>query len=112
MEPCILTNVKKVLGVSGDYTVFDEDIIMHTNAAFAVLHQLGVGPTGGFHIEDYSNLWLDYDVQGPSLNLVKTYVFLRVRLIFDPPATSYLITAMNAQAEEFEWRLTALKETP
>lgn len=110
MESSILTSTKKILGIAKTYTAFDLDIITHINAAFSVLSQLGVGPAEGFMIEDDTSIWEDYDVPQNWLNLVRTYVFLKVRLTFDPPGTSYLIEAMNKQIDEYEWRLNTFRE--
>jgi hypothetical protein len=111
MEQSILTSTKKILGISEDYTVFDLDIITHINTAFSTLTQLGVGPTAGFMIDDASAVWGDFigisDLQN---NSVKSYVFLRVRQLFDPPSTSYLIAAVDKQIQELEWRLNVHRE--
>lgn len=111
MEQSILTSTKKILGLAVDYTAFDLDIITHINAAFSTLTQLGVGPADGFMIEDASAEWYDYIENDPQLNTIKSYVFLKVRQLFDPPATSYLITAMEKQIQEFEWRLNVNRES-
>jgi hypothetical protein len=110
MEESILTSTKKILGLSQDYTVFDLDIITHINAAFSILDQLGVGPEGGFAIEDESVSWTDFQVPSNQLQLVKTYIFLKVRILFDPPATSFLIQAATDQIKEYEWRLNVFRE--
>lgn len=110
METSILTNVKKVLGIAESYTAFDEDILMHINAAFSVLNQLGVGPIDGFMIEDAGTEWEEFVVPPNQLHLVKTYIFLKVRLLFDPPTTSYLIDAATNQIKEYEWRLNTFRE--
>jgi len=110
MEPSILTSTKKVLGIAETYTVFDMDIITFINTAFSILNQLGVGPVDGFFIEDESAEWEDFDVPANQLNLVRTYVFLKVRMLFDPPATSFLISAMTDQLKEYEWRLNIFRE--
>ena len=108
----ILDSVKKTLGVDPSLTVFDADIIMHINTAFATLTQIGVGPSTGFANVDDSATWDEFILNGdPTYNSVKTYVFLRVRLLFDPPATSYLINAYEKQVEELEWRLNVRRET-
>jgi hypothetical protein len=110
MEQSILTSTKKILGVTEDYTVFDLDIITHINSAFSTLTQLGVGPAGGFVIEDEDAEWEDFigsDLQNHS---IKSYVYLKVRMLFDPPTTSYLITAMEKQISELEWRLNTHRE--
>lgn len=111
MEQSILTSTKKVLGIAEDYTVFDEDIIMHINTAFSTLTQLGVGPVEGFMIEDATAEWDDFITDGDiQYNSVRSYVFLRVSMLFDPPQTSYLITAKEKQIEELEWRLNVHRE--
>lgn len=109
METSILISTKKVLGIAAEYTAFDHDIITHINTAFSILTQLGVGPTGGFAIEDDSAVWSDF-VTDEEYNLIKSYVYLRVRLLFDPPTTSYLISAYEKQIQEFEWRLNVYRE--
>jgi len=110
MEESILKSTKKILNLADDYTPFDLDIITHINAAFSVLDQLGVGPEGGFSIVDDTTLWSEYPIPANQLQLVKTYVYLKVRLVFDPPATSFLIEAMNKQIAEYEWRLNVFRE--
>lgn len=107
----ILNDTKKVLGLEADYDAFDLDILMHINSVFTVLEQLGIGPAGGFAIEDATAEWDAFLAGDPRLNSVKTFVFLRVRLLFDPPSTSYLITASEKQAEELAWRLSTYRET-
>lgn len=111
METSILVGTKKILGLAEDYTAFDHDVITHINTAFSTLTQLGVGPAEGFMIDDDTAEWIDFisdsDLQ---YNSVKTYVYLRVRMLFDPPATSFVITAMNEQIKELEWRLNVHRE--
>ena len=111
MEQSILTSTKKILGIAADYTAFDLDVITHINAAFSTLNQLGVGPAEGFLIEDESMKWEDYIDNEIQLNTIKSYVFLKVRQLFDPPTTSYLITAVEKQIAEFEWRLNVNRES-
>lgn len=111
MEESILTSTKKILGIAESYTAFDLDIITHINAAFSILSQLGIGSADGFMIEDDSADWIDFeDVLQSQLNMVRTYVFLKVRMLFDPPTTSFLIEAMNKQIDEYEWRLNMSRE--
>lgn len=110
METSILTSTKNVLGIAEDYTVFDLDIITHINTAFTTLTQLGVGPVNGFMIDDESAVWDDFIDDDDQYNSVKTYVYLRVRMLFDPPQTSYLISAMERQIEQLEWRLNVHRE--
>lgn len=110
MSTSILTSTKKVLGIEADYTAFDVDIITHINSVFSTLHQLGIGPAEGFSIEDDIPTWFDLLGDDPRFNSVKTYVYLKVRLVFDPPGTSYLINALEKQTEELEWRLNVARE--
>jgi hypothetical protein len=111
MEPSILNSVKKVLGIAAEYLAFDQDIMMHINTALATLTQLGVGPATGFTVDDVSDDWSDFvDPTDHQYNAVKSYVFLRVRMLFDPPQTSYLINAQNDQIKELEWRLNVHRE--
>lgn len=101
----ILTSIKKLLGISEDDTAFDTDIIMHINSVFMILWQLGVGPSKGFIIEDETAEWSDFIEDGSNLELVKSYVYLKVKLLFDPPTSSFVMESMNRQIAEFEWRL-------
>lgn len=106
----ILTSTKKILGIDETYTEFDVDILMHINSVFATLNQLGIGPSIGFAIMDDTPTWDAFLGTDPRLNSVKIYMYLRVRLLFDPPSTSYLITALNEQVRELEWRLNVYRE--
>lgn len=110
MTDSILTSTKKVLGLEEGYTVFDPDILLHINSVFATLSQLGVGPPEGFAIEDKTALWSEFLGDDKRLNSVKTYVHLRVRLLFDPPSTSFAIESMREQLKEIEWRLNVTRE--
>lgn len=110
MEQSILKSTKKILGVDASYSAFDLDIITHINTAFSTLNELGIGPELGFMIEDDEALWSDFLGDDPRFNAVKTYVFLRVRVLFDPPTTGYLVTAMKEQIQELEWRLNRQRE--
>lgn len=110
MTDSILDTTKKILGLESDYTAFDLDIITHINTVFADLNQLGIGPEAGFEIEDSDAEWVDFLQGNPVQNQVKTYVYLRVRLLFDPPTTSYLIDALTAQLRALEWRLSVQRE--
>jgi hypothetical protein len=110
MEESILKSTKKILGLADTYTPFDLDIITHINAAFSILCQLGVGPEGGFWIEDETTQWNEYLVPFDQLHLVKTYVYLKTRVLFDPPGTSFLLSAANDQIKEYEWRLNVFRE--
>lgn len=111
MEPSILKSVKKVLGLDADYTAFDLDVMMHINSVFTILQQLGIGPDTGFAIEDDTATWDTFLGPDPLLNSVRSYVCLRVRMIFDPPQTSFHIDAIKQQIQELEWRLNVQRES-
>jgi hypothetical protein len=112
MEQSILKSTKNVLGLAADYTVFDLAVITHINSAFSTLTQLGVGPIEGFMIEDDKAVWDDFIIltDDPSYNSVKSYIYLKTRLLFDPPTTSFHLEAMDRQIQEMEWRLNANRE--
>lgn len=112
MEQSILNSTKKILNVNPDDDSFDLDIITHINSAFSVLHQLGIGPPDGFFIEDDTETWADFLPAGPTpmIKEVQTCVYLRVRLLFDPPQTSYAIAALERQIGEHEWRVNVMRE--
>lgn len=111
MDNSILDTTKKILGLDSNYHAFDSDVIIHINATFSTLQQLGVGPDEGFEIEDSEVGWDDYPVDLVTLNLVKSFMYLKVRMLFDPPTTSYLLDAAQRQIDEFTWRLCAVKES-
>lgn len=100
-----------MLGIAEEYTHFDADITMHINSVFMTLTQLGVGPAEGFSIKDDSAIWADFMPDSPVFESVKTYVFMRVKLIFDPPLTQAVIASMERQIDEFEWRLNVSAES-
>lgn len=101
----ILTSIKKLLGITEEDESFDTDVIIDINSAFMVLHQLGVGPSEGFMISDAMSTWDEFLPYGRQLELVKTYVYMKVKLMFDPPASSVIMEAFQRQISEFEWRL-------
>ena len=103
----ILTSIKKMLGPTEEYDHFDTDIIMHINTVFMVLAQLGVGPDRGFRIRDSSAVWSDFLTDDETqLEGVKSYMYMKVKLIFDPPSSSALLDSLNRSIAELEWRLT------
>lgn len=106
----ILKDTKHVLGLGADYTPFDQDVILHVNSIFSVLHQLGVGTDEPFYIQDDTSTWASFVQGSDQINMVKTYMYLRVRLLFDPPTTSFAIKAMEDQIREFEFRLNVVRE--
>lgn len=102
----ILTSIKKLLGITEEYEHFDPDIIMHINTVMVILTQLGVGDENSFSIEDKTTTWNDYLGDDPRLNLVKSYIQLKVRLLFDPPQSSVVREAINNMISELEFRIS------
>ena len=111
MYESILTSIKKLIGIPEDYTHYDADIIMHINSVFMILNQLGVGPSDGFGITDKTALWSDFISDNKKLEGVKSYVYMKVRLLFDPPTTSSVMECMNRMINEMEWRLNSEAES-
>lgn len=101
----ILTSIKKVLGIAEEYEHFDPDLIMHINSVFSILTQLGVGPDTGFSIVDKSATWNDFSLDLSKIEMVKSYICMRVRLLFDPPMTASVMESIDRQIKELEWRL-------
>lgn len=109
----ILTSIKKLLGIAESYKQFDTDIIIHINSALMVLNQLGVGPSQGFGIKDETNTWSEFIPEDRyDMESIKSYVYMKVRLLFDPPASSAAITSMEKLISEFEFRINVAAETP
>lgn len=107
----ILTSIKKMLGITEEYEQFDADLIMHINSVFSILTQLGVGPSEGFSIKDKTDVWSDFIPNDPKLESVKSYIYMKVKLLFDPPLSSTVMESMNRMISEFEWRLNVQAET-
>lgn len=114
MDESILTSIKKLLGIADDYDYFDQDIIMHINAALMVLTQLGIGPSEGFLVKDSIDTWGDFlENRGVGntaddityLGALQSYVYMKVKLMFDPPQNSFTVDSMTKLVNELEWRL-------
>lgn len=114
MENSILKSTKKMLGLAEDYTAFDHDVVVHINSVFADLEQMGIGPTGGYEIDDQgTEEWSAFVTTGvpwSQLKSVRSYVFLRVKHLFDPPTVGYLKDAAEEQIRKAEWRLNVARE--
>lgn len=110
MNKSILTTIKRLLGIEEEYTHFDGELIAHINTQFMFLRQLGVGPIEGFSIEDATADWSDFCNEIQNYEAVKTYVHLKVKLIFDPPTSNAVIEAYNRTIAECEWRLKEAAE--
>lgn len=105
MNDSILMSIRKLVCGNEWIDHFDADLLMHINTCFSILTQLGVGPAGGFVVTDETQSWSSYTADNNELNMVRTYVTLKVKSIFDPPLTSSVLEAMNKQIAELEWRL-------
>lgn len=101
----ILTTIKKLLGIVEEYEAFDQDILVMINSAFLNLKQLAVGPEEGFSISSKEQVWTDFLPEGSLLEAVKQYLYLKVRITFDPPSSSFVLEAYNKQIQELEWRM-------
>lgn len=110
LEDSILNSTKQILGISSDYTAFDLDILTHINATFSDIEMLGVGPDGGFMIEDATTKWSDLNVPQNQKNTIMSLLYLKVKLLFDPPSTSFHLDAMQKQIEQMEWKLNVARE--
>ncbi|MBS5198276.1 MAG: hypothetical protein KHY93_14245 [Clostridiales bacterium] len=107
----ILQSIKKLIGITEDYTHFDADIIIYINSVFMILNQLGIGLPNGFSISDDTSTWTDYlPEDNKNFEAVKTYMYLKIKLIFDPPMSSAVMEAMKQMISELEWRLNAEAE--
>lgn len=101
MTQSILLTIKKMLGIAEEYHAFDLDIIIHINSVFLSLYQFGIGPETPYQITDETQEWSDFQTEIPG---IQSYVYLKVRLLFDPPTNSFLVNSMQEQIKEFEWR--------
>lgn len=110
MEPSILLSTKQILGLARDFDEFDVDIKTHINSVFAVVNQLGVGPAESFVVLSEDETWGSLELPSDQLGILRSYVFLKVKMLWDPPATSYLLEAYTKQIAEYEWRLNAMRE--
>ena len=111
MYESILTSIKKLLGIPEDYEHYDADIIMHINSVFMILNQLGVGPSNGFSITDKTAVWSNFISDNNNLEAVKSYVYMKGRLLFDPPLSSAGMECMKRMISELEWRLNSEAES-
>lgn len=107
-DESILDSVKRYLGIVPEYTHFDADLIMHINTAFSILAQLGVGPKSGFSISDNTAVWTDFVPDDPRFSMIKNYVSMETKMLFDPPQTGPTNEALNRELTKLEWRLNVL----
>lgn len=106
----ILNTIKEMLDIESEDSTFDTEIIININSVLFFLNQLGIGDEAGFYITGTQEEWEDFIGTSSDLEAIKTYIYLQVRLLFDPPSTSYLISAMERQVSELEWRLNIQAE--
>ena len=111
MDTSILTTIKRLLGIEEEYTHFDTDIIVHINTVLMILRQMGVGPVEGFSIEDSTSIWSDFISEIQNFEAVKTYIYLKVKLVFDPPLSATVIASYEKVIAELESRLNMSAET-
>lgn len=104
----ILESIKKLLGIDTSYDVFDADLIIHINSVLSALTQIGVGPKKGFSISDSSSEWSEFIDDESQLELVKSYVYIRTKLLFDPPMSSAVMESYKRIADEYEWRISVI----
>ena len=107
----ILTSIKKMLGITEEYEHFDADLIMHINSVFMILRQLGVGPESGYQIVDKTNTWDEFNAGSVDMASVKSYMFLKVKMLFDPPTSGIVTNATQEQIKELEFRLNIANDT-
>lgn len=112
MEESILNTIKNMLGIPSTDTAFDTDVLVHINSAFMVLNQLGVGPATVYSIQDDTATWTGFLTDPVMYSAVKTYIYAKVRLVFDPPGTSYHLDSLKNQIAELEWRLAVQVPIP
>lgn len=105
MEENILNSIKKLLGIPEDYTAFDQDVMIHINSVFMILSEFGVGPSNGYSLKDGTEKWGDFISDDKNLEGIKTYVYMKVKTIFDPPLNSAVLASMKELISEFEWRI-------
>lgn len=111
MEESILITIKKMLGLDKDYDAFDTDVIININTVLMTLNQIGVGPKEGFSITGVDEKWKDYLEDKENLEAVKTFIYIKVKLVFDPPSTGFVLEALKNMASELEWRLNVQAES-
>lgn len=110
MGASILFSIRKLLGGMSDDPAFETDLLIHINALLAVLTQLGVGPAEGMSIADGSTAWRDLLGDDPKWQIVQTWMYLRTKMIFDPPTIGTVADSMKKQADEYEWRISILAD--
>lgn len=109
-DDSILGTIKTMLGLTSDVTAFDQELITHINSVFTILNQLDIGPDAGFIIYGYDEVWGDFVEDVTLTTMVREFIYLKVRMIFDPPASSVVSDAFNQRIAELEWRMNIQAE--
>lgn len=107
----ILTSIKKMIGIDKDFTEFDDELILFINGIFTILTQLGIGKSD-FTITGATEVWSDFLTDSKNLELIKTYIYLRTKVVFDPPTSSFVLDSLTKQISEYEWRLYENADEP
>ena len=110
VKESILNSVKKMSGIAEDYEAFDTDLILYINSVFSILHQMGVGPETTYKIQTAENTWDEFTEDNTEIEMVKPYVYMKVRLMFDPPSNSFVINSFNEMIKEAEYRLFVIAD--
>ena len=105
MDESIFESIKSLLGPDASYDVFDQDILIHINSAISVLTQLGVGPSTGFIVTGPEETWRDFIGNDNALQMIKSYIYMKVKIAFDPPANGSVLSAYQDACKEYEWRI-------
>ena len=111
LSDSILTSEKKMLGIEEDYEEFDPELIVYINTIFGTLEQLGIRSGDKFRIQDKFTTWTDYLDDYEMIDEIKSYMYLRLRLLFDPPSNSFIVNSFDDQIKEFEWRINVKGDT-
>lgn len=112
-DSSILDDIKKLLGIESSFTHFDTDILIHINSVFDTLFQLGVGPKEeAFHVVSRDVMWSEFLGDKKTIDSVKTYIYLKVKLLFDPPMSSVVMESYKQLIQEYEWRLNVTDDNP
>lgn len=111
MNENILGSIRHATGLGDEHVFFDPDLVMHINSVFDILHQLGIGPSGGFKLETGEELWSEFLGDSETLEMVKTYMYISVKLVFDPPQNSFLVKQLEDTKKEYEWRMNVGAES-
>lgn len=113
MDESILDSIKQLLGIAKEDDAFDNDILVNINSVFSTLYQLGVGTKEHYFVTNGEETWIAIFAEEQDLiDFIKLYTYMKVRVIFDPPTSSFVLESLNKQIQEIEWRITVQAESP